>query len=174
MIDEPEELHSMTFKNLNKIMAGLLIITLSLLVYVGWQRFRPYKIATVETPIVVKNKNVTDKEPVTLLITTCSYNSQPVTLRVQLLTKEDVATPIYTLFDVRPSKGCTKLNPLAVPLDRAQLPLNTDANPSFSVEDDSFPIDAGEYRIRLVVTYELNLFRKKTVSYDSEQFNYTP
>lgn len=147
------------------------IVALSVLLgFVAWQKLGPYKISTVEVPIRVLNKEIKQGEPVTLLLTTCAPDNTHVDIRVQLVTSNGSAAPLFTLYDVPQSKGCVRRIPTPVPLDRAALPLNAVQNNRFEVDDESFPIARGEYRMRLVVTYHVNDFRQIVRSYDSEQF----
>lgn len=168
------------FNLVHKLMTVFLTIALILVVYVGWQFLRPYKIPTVPTPIAIADRTINKGEPATLLLTTCAYETTKIDVRVQLVTENGTTTPIFTLFDVPQSKGCTKQSPFVIQLERAfviqleraRLPLNPESNLNFFVEDKSFPIQKGKYKIRLKVTYKVNQFREITKDYNSEQFEY--
>lgn len=160
------------FNLVNKLMTVFLTVALILVVYVGWQFLRPYKIPTVHIPIAIADRTINKGEPATLLLTTCAYETTKIDVRVQLVTENGTTTPIFTLFDVPQSKGCTKQSPFVIQLERARLPLNPESNPNFLVEDKSFPIQDGKYKIRLKVTYKVNQFREIVKDYDSEQFEY--
>lgn len=124
---------------------------------IGFLIFQPTPQVLVKTPIPISDKTVSNGDGVDLTVDYCADDDiVRQKIEVQLLDNEDLAYTLFSVDNYKLHKGC-----------------HSETVKVSSVRLNTFAIDNGEYRLRILSTAKVNIIKTDTIIRDSEVFTYT-